>query len=144
MRWRWRSGASIPGANLRDRRTDDSPIRVIAAFADRRAIFYSWGNREPPGAAFRSWTSDDRLVIVAATAGDADGGWRAACHDPFADYRRAFAEEPPALVAVGVSADTEQLAAATWAEVGEIHWVPSPDPARTLDACDRSPADPEP
>ena len=123
LRWRWRSGTPIAGADLRSRRTDDSPARVMVAFADGRSLFYSWGSTEPRDTAFPSWTSDDRIVIVAATSADADGNWRSVCRDPDADYRRAFGTAPPPIVTVGVSADTEQLDATTWAEVGELAWT---------------------
>ncbi|MGH7548359.1 MAG: DUF3047 domain-containing protein, partial [Gemmatimonadales bacterium] len=55
-------------------------------------------------------------------AEDADGSWRVQRHNPFADYRRVFGRAPPAIVAVGVSADTEVLHARAEAEVGELEW----------------------
>lgn len=126
LRWRWRTGTALSGADLRHRSADDSPVRVLVAFADRRTLFYSWGNRDTVGTAFPSWTGRSRIVVVLRVAADADGTWRAECPDPFADYRRAFTREPPAIVAVGVSADTEQLGGAAWAEVADLSWWPTP------------------
>lgn len=132
VRWRWRTGTPIEDADLRDRVRDDSPVRVLVAFADRRTLFYSWGNREAPDAAFRSWTSRSRGVIVTATQADAHGAWIDVCRDPRSDYRRVFRAEAPAIVAVGVSADTEQLHVATWAEVADLIWQPAASPPPDL------------
>ncbi|MGH7537997.1 MAG: DUF3047 domain-containing protein [Gemmatimonadales bacterium] len=122
LTWRWRTATPLPKAALRERDSDDSPVRVLVMFDDKRILFYSWGNTEERGDAFLSWTGDTRAVIVLEGTKDADGSWRQERRDPFADYRRVFARAPPAIVAVGVSADTEMLRAQAAAEVGELEW----------------------
>ena len=120
--WRWRTATPLPGAALHEREHDDSPARVLVAFDDGRMIYYSWGNREPVGDTFRSWTSGARLVVVCRRAADADGSWHLERRDPFADYRRAFNRAPHPIVAVGVAADTDMLHARTVAEVADLVW----------------------
>jgi hypothetical protein len=88
-------------------------------------LFYSWGNAEPPGRWFPSWTSDDRIVWVLRTAAEADGVWREEERDPFLDYQTAFDRDPVPIVAVGVVQDTDQLGTSAWAELGRIEWVPA-------------------
>jgi hypothetical protein len=127
LSWRWRAGAPIDGADLRHRDFDDSPIRLLVVFRDRRMLFYTWGNAERPGEWFASWTSDDRIVWVLRTAGEADGHWREDGRDPFLDYRMAFDRDPVAISAVGVVQDTDQLEAEAWAEVQRIDWIPAGD-----------------
>ncbi|MDH5196286.1 MAG: DUF3047 domain-containing protein [Gemmatimonadota bacterium] len=138
LRWRWRTSTPIPAADLRRQPADDSPARAVVAFADRRTLFYSWGNRDTIGTAFPSWTGRSRIVIVLREATEADGAWRLECRDPFGDYRRAFTREPPPIVAVGMSADTEQLGAATWAEIADLSWWPAPSDRDSADQ-DRPP-----
>jgi hypothetical protein len=121
--WRWRTATPLPGAELRKRATDDCPVRVYVVFDDGRIIFYSWGNAEARDAWFHSWTGSKRAVVVLRNAEDADGSWRAEGRDPFTDYRRVFGRTPSPVVAVGVAADTEQLARRTVAEVGELEWL---------------------
>lgn len=125
LSWRWRTAASLPEADLRDRERDDSPIRLLVVFRDRRMLFYTWGASERPGDWFASWTGDDRIVWVLRTAVDADGAWREDARDPFLDYRTAFDRDPPPIVAVGVVQDADQLGRNVWAEVMRIEWVPA-------------------
>src|SRR2546427_2046470 len=72
-------------------------------------LFYSWGARESRGEHFLSWTGANRGVLVLEGADDADGSWHMERRDPFADYRLVFNGAPKAIVAAGVSADTDQL-----------------------------------
>jgi hypothetical protein len=125
LRWRWRADAPVENADLRDRHRDDSPIRLLVVFRDRRMLFYTWGNAERAGEWFPSWTGDDRIVWVVRAADDADGAWRQDARDPFLDYRTAFDRDPVAIVAVGVVQDTDQLKAAARAEIGRIEWTPA-------------------
>lgn len=124
--WRWRTETPLTGAALRRRANDDSPVRVVVVFEDRRMIFYTWGNAEARGEIFPSWTGTTRAVIALRRAEDADGSWHPERRDPFADYRRAFNRSPEAIVAVGVSADTEMLKVRAVAEVGDLSWESGP------------------
>lgn len=122
--WRWRTAPPIPDADLRDRSRDDSPVRVLVVFADRRMLFYSWSGQDTVVTAFRSWTGRSRGVVPMRSPAAATGEWHTECRDPLIDYARIFDRAPPAIVAVGVSADTDQLAVSTWAEVDRLSWIP--------------------
>jgi DUF3047 family protein len=122
LTWRWRTATPLPGATLRDRARDDSPARVFVVFDDGRTIYYTWGNQEPVGDTFRSWTSGRRAVIVCRRANDADGSWHIERRDPFADYGGAFDRSPRSIVAVGVAADTDMLRVRSVADVGDLIW----------------------
>ncbi len=126
LTWRWRTATALEGADLRDRRKDDSPVRLMIMFGDRRMLFYSWGSTNMVGEWFESWTGSDRIVIVLRRALDADGAWHTERRDPFADYRMAFERDPPAIAAVGIVQDADQLEAEAWAEVADINWAPDP------------------
>ena len=128
LMWNWRTSTPLTAAALRDRARDDAPVRVFVAYADGRLLFYSWGNREGRRERFLSWTGRNRGVIVLERAEDADGSWHMERRDPFRDYRLVFDRAPAAIVAVGVSADTDQLKARAAAEVGEVTWEPGAVP----------------
>ncbi len=122
LTWQWRTDTPLRDAALGQRARDDSPARVVVVFEDGRMIFYSWGNQEGRGERFPSWTGANRGVIVLERAEDADGSWHVERRDAFADYRLLFNRAPKAIVAVGVTADTDQLHGRAVAEVGELTW----------------------
>jgi hypothetical protein len=131
LRWTWRVLKRPEGADLRDRRADDSALRVFVIFGtsdgwSRRshAIFYSWGNREPDGLTLPSHVSD-RLHVV-RVAGDAQLGpaWRRDAVDPFADYRRIWHRAPEPITAIGVMQDTDMTHMAAVGELRDLVWDP--------------------
>jgi hypothetical protein len=122
LSWKWRSWTPLPDARLEDRDRDDSPVRVAVLFQDRRVLFYTWGNEEPRGHSFESWTGSSRFVIVLRSSSDADGDWYTEQRDPFEDYRQAFERDPPYILAVGIVQDTDQLGSEAMAEVMELDW----------------------
>jgi hypothetical protein len=119
--WNWRTSTPLRTAALHERARDDAPVRVFVTFA-------SWGNREGRGEHFPSWTGRSRGVMVLERAEDADGSWYMERRDPFRDYSLMFDRAPTAIVAVGVSADTDQLKGRAAAEVGELTWEPGTTP----------------
>ncbi|MDH3458748.1 MAG: DUF3047 domain-containing protein [Gemmatimonadota bacterium] len=124
LTWRWRTATPLPDADLRDRRRDDSPVRVLVVFRDRRTLFYTWGRAERPGEWFASWTGSTRMVWVLRDVTDADGGWCEERRNPFTDYRTAFDRDPPAIVAVGIVQDSDNLGHPASAEVADLSWTP--------------------
>jgi hypothetical protein len=121
LTWRWRTGTPLRTAALRQRARDDSPVRVLVTFEGGRVLVYAWGNKEARGERF---SGQSRAVMVLQRAEDADGSWHMERRDPFADYRLVFNRAPKAIVAVGASADTDQLGGRTVAEVSELMWEP--------------------
>ena len=100
LTWRWRAGTPLRAADLKRRNTDDSPVRLVIMFQDRRSIAYTWGNRESRGESFASWAGRNRMVVVLQRAEDADGSWHVEKRDPFSDYRRLWNNAPKAIVSV--------------------------------------------
>ena len=123
LNWRWRAETPLPGADLKRRAADDSPIRVVIAFQDGRVLTYAWGNREGRGESFVSWAGRNRMVIVLERSEDADGSWHVESRDPFSDYRRLWNNAPKPIVSVGINADTDGLKTRSAAEIGDITWT---------------------
>jgi hypothetical protein len=104
LTWKWRTATPRTRASLHSRARDDSPVRVFLVFDDRRMLYYTWGDAEPVGDTFLSWTGASRGVLACRRAEDANGSWYPETRDPFEDYRRAFNRAPHPIVAVGVAA----------------------------------------
>jgi hypothetical protein len=124
LNWRWRAETPLPGADLKRRAGDDSPIRVVITFQDGRVLTYVWGNREGRGESFVSPVGRNRMVIVLERAEDADGSWHVERRDPFSDYRRLWNNAPKPIVSVGIMTDTDALKVRAAAEIGDITWTP--------------------
>ena len=123
LNWRWRAETPLPGADLKRRAGDDSPIRVVITFQDGRVLTYCWGNREGRGESFVSWVGRNRMVIVLERAEDADGSWHVERRDPFSDYRRLWSNAPKPIVSVGIMTDTDALKVRAAGEIGDMTWT---------------------
>jgi len=130
LRWSWRVLDAPAAADLRTETLDDSPIRVYVVFGKpgifgnaARIIFYTFGNAEPSGFARASFVSD-QLHIVRIDGAAERTSWRAHTVAPFADYRRIWKREPPAITAIGIMQDTDQTRSQATAEIRQLEWVP--------------------
>ena len=133
LEWTWRVDEAPEGADLQVEDRDDCPIRLIVVFGQRgflrrpRIIFYSWSGSMEEGAWYHSRVSRRMGVLSAAsTAADPLGTWLTERRDPAEDYRAIWGEEPPAIGAVGLMADTDQPGQRSVAWLASIRWVPGP------------------
>ena len=136
LSWSWKTDALVPGADSRDSKREDAPLRVVVAFdgdakklpaAEQRqravaerftgrtppyaALVYVWSNGVPPEAVIPSaHTSQIRMLVVAAGSAGL-GSWHTVQRDLAADYRRAFGTEPGPVVGVAVMNDTDNTGA---------------------------------
>lgn len=83
------------------RRLEDASPQRLARRPEARALVYVWGGAGRPGAIARA--EDGRSAVVTLRQGGTGAADEAV--DLAADHERAFGEPPPALVAIGVSAD---------------------------------------
>ncbi len=144
----WRVTALIDAADLRDREASDSPARVILAFdgetrrlSERnRVLFdlaealtgeappyatlmYVWDNRVAPETVLTSGRTDRIRKIVVDSGRAGVGQWRHHARDIVADYRRAFGEEPGALIGVGLMTDADNTRSRASALYGELRLI---------------------
>lgn len=127
--WSWRVVQAPTGADLRNEKTDDSPLRVYVVFGkpglfggSSRVIFYTFGSAEPADYARASFVSDKLHVVRVGGAPDV-GRWSENSVKPFTDYRRIWRRKPPPITAVGVMQDTDQTRARAVAELRRLEWV---------------------
>ncbi len=129
LHWSWRVLEAPPGADLRQKQTDDSPIRVYVVFGkpgglfggSGRIIFYSFGNAEP-GDYARSSHVSNKLHVIRVDGVAERGSWQDHTVEPFADFRRIWGKDPPPITAIGVMQDTDQTRAMAVAELRRLEW----------------------
>lgn len=144
-RFSWRVEDLIKAADLRDRDAEDSPVRLMFAFdgdASRlsqrnRLLFemaqaltgeappyatlmYVWDNHAPLESVIHAGRSDRVRKIVLESGAHHLGQWRHYERDIAADFRRAFGEEPGALLSIGLMTDSDNTRSSASAWYGEV------------------------
>ena len=145
IKFSWKVPALIPGADLTQRETHDSPVRVALSFAGDRAKFslknamlselaevltgeplpyatlmYVWCNDCTQGSVLVNPRTDRIREIVLESGPDRLGQWQDYERDIRADFERAFGETPGALVHVGLMTDTDNSRTSATAWYGPI------------------------
>lgn len=128
----WLVPALMANADMAQRDSDDSPVRLILAFEGDRSTFspknaminevarlltgeeipyatlmYVWCNQRPVGSVIHSPRTDRIRKIVVESGAQGLKQWRNYERDIRADYVRAFGEAPGALVAIGLMSDSD-------------------------------------
>jgi len=134
--WEWKTEALVPGADNRNSKKEDAPLRVMLAFdgdhnkltdAEKRQakISKSLSGRDFPYALLMYIWSDGvaketlitsahstRVKMLVVDSGAASlGRWQSVNRDIAADFRRAFGEAPGPLLGVAVMTDTDNTGA---------------------------------
>ena len=132
IKFSWKVPQLIAGADLSQRETHDSPVRVVLAFEGDRSKFsmknsmlselasaltgepmpyatlmYVWCNACPQGEMLSSPRTDRIREIPLESGPDRLGQWRHYERDIRADFEKAFGEPPGALLDVGLMSDTD-------------------------------------
>ena len=148
LRWRWRLERPLTNADLRQRRSDDSPLKVCLlfdlptaklSFVDRSVLSlarsvsgeklpsatlcYVWDHALPAGTLLNNaYTSRVRLLVL--DSGEKRlGQWISHERNVAADFKQAFggeSESLPALDGVLVGADSDNAGGQSAAFVGDI------------------------
>lgn len=139
LSWRWRLEEPNPGADLRRKDGDDSPLKVCALFdlpmsalpfGERQllrlarlsagetlpsaSVCYVWDSRLPPGTALdNAFTRRVRMIVLRGPEAPLRA-WVAERRDVATDFLRLFGDESktvPPLVGVAVGADADNTMA---------------------------------
>jgi hypothetical protein len=148
LRWRWRTERVLQGSDMRTKEGDDYAARLYvffdrdpdtmslkertllrlgrARYGDQlpaAALCYVWDNRHPVGTIMdNAYTAF--VAMVVASSGDAQPGrWQTLQRDVNEDYRRAFNTDPPRIIGVAVSVDTDNTGESTTTWFGDIEFV---------------------
>ena len=150
LRFAWRVDELVAGADLRDQDLEDSPVRVVLAFdgdfqrlplqerirfelasaitgemPPYATLMYVWDNEAPLETVIPGGRSDRIRKIVVDRGAAEVGAWRIHERDVLADFRRAFGEDPGALIGVGLLTDADNTGARARAAYGEIELIGS-------------------
>jgi Protein of unknown function (DUF3047) len=141
----WKVNALVEGADVRENDRGDAPVRVMLAFDGDAArlsqrtrmmfdLMHSLSGEAPPYATLMYvWDNQaelkslvvnrrsDRVRKIVLESGPAHlGQWRSHRRDIRADYRKAFGEEPGALIGMAVMTDSDNTQSMAEAWYGEI------------------------
>jgi len=128
----WKVPKMISGADMTQRDSDDSPVRVLLAFEGDRSKFsaknamlselalaltgepmpyatlmYVWGTHSAPESVVINPRTDRIRKLVLESGPERLGRWLDYERDIRADYEKAFGEAPGALVGVAIMTDTD-------------------------------------
>jgi hypothetical protein len=149
LRWRWKIEKPVRSADMGTKGGDDYAARVYVIFdypADKlsfgtrlklklaegiyqqkiptAAINYVWDNRQPVGTIQPNAYTDRARMIVINTGSAEAGQWVTHTRDLRADFRSAFGEEPPDVLAVAIATDTDNTGEAATAWYGDLEFLP--------------------
>ncbi len=145
LQFDWRVDQLIPGADMRQRDTEDSPVRLIMVFEGDRQRFsaqnnllseltlgltgeplpyatlmYVWCNDCPAESVIVNPRTDRIRKLAVESGADRVGQWLRYRRDIRADFQKAFGEEPGALLGVAIMTDTDNTRSTTRAWYGTI------------------------
>lgn len=140
LRWRWKTGALVPGADNRDKSLEDAPLRVIVGFdgdlstlpssekgillADLpyATLMYIWSDHVAVESVIPSAHTSRVKMLVVASGVRGLGHWQTVRRNLAADYRRAFGAAPGRVLSVAVMTDTDNTGASAVGEYADIRF----------------------
>lgn len=150
LRWRWKIAAPLSTANMMTKAGDDYAARIYVMFdypaaklpfgtrtklriaeslygqkIPTAALNYIWDNRHPVGTIQPNAYTDRARMIVAQTGTEKAGQWVTETRDLAADFRAAFGEDAPDVIAVALATDTDNTGESVTAWYGDIEFLPA-------------------
>lgn len=115
------------GANLAKKSKEDSALRIFVLFdkggglfSPPRTLGYAFGEDEAPETIKTSQRFDDVKFIIVASGAPDPAKWYDVRRDIVADYRKAFGEDVPAIKAIAIKSDGNNVDGNASAE---IRWL---------------------
>jgi hypothetical protein len=151
LRWRWKVAAPLKSANMMTKEGDDYAARIYVMFdypieklpfgtraklkfaealygqkIPTAALNYVWDNQYSVGTIQpNTYTDRARMIVVQSGAARA-GQWVTETRDLAADFRAAFGEQAPKVVAIALATDTDNTGESALAWYGDIEFLPRP------------------
>ena len=150
LRFSWRVQHVPSQASVIEHESDDSPARVVLAFAGDEArlsirerllfeqvelftglrlpfatLMYVWDGKQPPGTVTHNHRTSRIRYLTVESGAARSGQWLHYERDVVADYRRAFGEAPGHIHSVGVLTDSDAMKLDLEAWYGDITLLPA-------------------
>ena len=147
----WKVPKMISGADMTQRDSDDSPVRVVLAFEGDRSKFsaknamlselalaltgeplpyatlmYVWGTHSAPESVIINTRTDRIRKLVLESGPGRLGRWLDYERDVRADYEKAFGEAPGALVGIAIMTDSDNTRQQAKAWYGPVTLMKKP------------------
>ncbi len=145
--WRWKADALVPGADNRDKKREDAPLRVLVAFDGDKAtlpkeeqkrfqrakslsgrdgpyatLMYIWSDHVPVNTVIPSAHTSQIKMLAVASGPAGLGNWQSVKRNLAADYRRAFGAAPGRMLGVAVMTDTDNTGTKAVGEYADIRF----------------------
>ena len=145
LKWRWKVGNLIKGADIATREGDDYPARVYVTFRydperagagmrmqyalakslygeypPHAGINYVWDGKAPVGTMLPNAYTARAMMFVVESGPKRVGEWIEMERNVYEDYKHAFKQEPPPVSGIAVMTDTDQTGEAATAWYGDI------------------------
>jgi hypothetical protein len=155
----WKVPKMIAGADMTQRDSDDSPVRVVLAFEGDRSKFsaknamlselalaltgeplpyatlmYVWGTHTTPESVIVNTRTDRIRKLVIESGPGHLGRWLDYERDIRADYEKAFGEAPGALVGIAIMTDSDNTRQQAKAWYGPVALIKKPRDAMATPA----------
>ena len=149
LSWSWKVDGPVPGADPSVASREDSPARIVLEFDGDRSslplvdraidevslrlsgrhlpyatLMYVMAERLPIGTIVPNPHTGRVQMIVAGDPAAEAGSWHSVTRNVLEDYRRAFGEEPNALVSIGVLTDSDNTGGHAEAWYGDLTLTP--------------------
>ena len=150
LSWRWKVDAPIAGADPSVSAREDAPARIVLEFdgdrtklglSDRAVdnlseklsgrplpfatLMYIFAERLPVGTVVAN-PHTKRIQMIVVDNGAGVRAWNAFSRNVREDYRRAFGQDPQALLTLGVLTDTDNTGTVAEAWYGDLKLSPQP------------------
>ncbi len=145
LKWRWKISNVLKASDIRVKQGDDYPARVYVmfdypleklSFVERSKIrlaralhdpnipaatlCYVWDGKAPAGTIVASSYTDRVRMIVVESGASRVNQWLAVERDVAADFKAAFGEDAPPVLAVAIATDTDNTGESVIAHYGDI------------------------
>jgi hypothetical protein len=145
LQWRWKTDALVAGADNRDKKREDAPLRVLVAFDGDKTtlpeeeqkrfqraksltgregpyatLMYIWSDHIPVGTVIPSAHTRQVKMLVVASGPKGLGQWQSVQRKLVADYKRAFGGAPGRVLGVAVMTDTDNTGGKAVGEYRDI------------------------
>ena len=155
LQFEWQVARLIDGADMTQRDTEDSPVRLILAFDGDRSRFsarnamlseltlsltgepmpyavlmYVWSNQQPVGTVITNPRTDRIRKLVVESGPQGLQQWRRYERDVRADFVQAFGEPPGTLQSIAIMTDSDNTQSQAQAWYGPIRLSPAQSSAQ--------------